>query len=432
MGINWKFWAKRKSPTQLIRDPKGIYYYSTSAPVTDETAMQVSAFYRGVIYVSTQISKLPWEVKNSQNEVEESSIAYLLNVQPNPEMTSMFFRLCMIQNAIIYGDSIAEIERDLSGKPVALWPIVGRSFDVIRLTDSQIGYRILAGDGFSSSKDIYLPKEDVFHVKNFHTKDGIRGQGVVAYANDVLGISLGADRMAGGLFSNGGMPSGILGVPGSLSAEAIDRISQSWKENHSGRRAGGTAVLEEGVKYQPISMAPDVLQFLESRKFNVLEIARFLGIPPTKLFDIDAATYANMENANLEVATDTLHVWAKSLELEADIKLLNTKRTKKRSELNLYDVFKGDMTTRSSYFSKLMQQGAITPNEIRRREGMAPYEGGDRFWIAVNNYSPSDRVDEIIDSNINKGQAASTRDKPEDLNVSAELEREVLKLFKGK
>lgn len=214
--------------------------------------------------------------------------------------------------------------------------------------------------------------------------------------------------MASGIFNNAGVPAGVLKVAGKMSDEAYKRLEKSWKEQNAGRKAGGVAILEEGAVFEALNLDPDVLQFLESRKFGVLEIARFLGLPPTKLFDSASATYSNVENANLEVATDTLDAWANNLEMEADVKLLNGRFGGRFTELDLYAVFRGDMTTRSNYFSKMMQSGAITPNQIRAREGLAPYKDGERYYIAVNNFSPADRIDEIIDAQVaGKSQPAT-------------------------
>jgi HK97 family phage portal protein len=383
--------------------------------------MQVSAFYRGIIYISTQIAKLPWQVKDSKNNIQDGNVATLLDLIPNSEMSAFQFRLTMVQNAIVYGNAYAEIVRNALGQPVAIWPIRPRDVEPYRMSDGKLIYRVIGGSSVEPNSDVYLPTENVFHIKNFHTKDGIVGQGVVAYAQDILGISLGADQTAGTLFANGGLPSGTLEVPGTLSPEAAKRLQDSWKANHGGRKAGGVAVLEQGVKFNAISMTPDVLQFLESREFNILEIARFLGLPPSKLFDIKGQNYNSQEQSNLEVATDTLDAWTKNLEIEADIKLLNKRFGGRRTEMDLYEIFRGDMTTRANYFSKMMQAGAITPNQIRMKEGLAPYEGGDRYWIAVNNFSPADRVDEIIDSQITKNEPQPARQPETQNQQEAEL-----------
>ena len=403
MAFSWKsLFAIRKSPKDQVLSSRRGFKVTGGTNVNEETAMQVSSFYRGVIYISSQIAKLPWKIKDAKNQILDADrIQTLLDLSPNDEMNAMTFRMVMIQNAIIHGNSYAEIERDTLGRPVKLWPIPSKSMEVARRRDTgELYYRVMGGSISVPGGDVYFKPADIYHVKNFHTKDGVLGQGVVAYAADTLGISLGADRMAGNLFSNGGIPSGVLEVPGTLSDEALERIKSSWDENHGGRKTGGLAIFEEGMKYNTISVSPDVMQFLESRKFGVLEIARFLGLPPTKLFDTDAATFNNQENSNLEVATDTLDAWAKNLEMEADIKLLNKRFNGRYSELDLYAIFRGDMETRAKYFSSMMQTGSITPNEIREKEGMSPYPDGDRFYIAVNNFSPSDRIDEIIDAQI--------------------------------
>lgn len=388
----------RFTRTVQINGPRRAWGGKGSVAVNEDSSMQVAAFNRGLIYISTQIAKLPWEVKDKGNNILSGDISNLLNLAPNPEMNAFTFRLTMVQQAIIHGNSYAEIERTVSGTPLYMWPI--RTQDVTPTRDAKTGrlvYRVNQGSGIS----LFLEPRDIFHVKNFHTKDGIIGQGVVAYGMETLGITLAADRMAAGIFNNGGVPSGVLSHPGTLSDEAYARIKKSWDEQNSGRKAGGAAILEEGTKYESINIAPDVLQFLESRQFSVLEVARFLGVPPTKLFDITAATYSNVENANLEVATDTLDSWAVNLEMEADVKLLNNRYGGRFTELDLYAVFRGDMKTRSDYFKTLMSIGAITPNQIRQREGMPGYgTQGDNYYISTNNLTPADRLDEVIDAQI--------------------------------
>jgi len=411
MAFSFKNFISRFSSKESISAPRRSLGFAAGSVVSEDSAMQVSALYRGLMYISSQIAKLPWEVKDRQNKQIEDNVSYLIGLRPNPEMNAMSFRLVMIQQAILSGNSYAEIERDLTGRPVNLWPIPSANVEVKRTPDGSLVYEVKASSSYSSNGPVYLRPNDMFHVKNFHTKDGIVGQGVISYGMAVLGIALGADRMAGNLFANGGLPSGVLEAPGTLGDEAFLRLKKSWDEAHTGKKTGGIAILEEGLKYNSVMMQPDVMQFLESREFNVLEIARFLGLPPTKLYDIKASTYSNQEQSNLEVATDTIDSWCRALEMEADIKLLNSRYGGKRTEFDLYEIFRGDMTTRSNYFGKMMQVAAMSPNEIRIREGMSPYSDGDRLYIANNNYAPVDRIDEIIDSQINSDTSSTPTDK---------------------
>jgi len=427
MNFFAKIFSKRQtgvSKPEIDRRP--LFVFSGGTTVTPDTCMEIAAYYRGVIYIATQIAKLPWESKDADNRTINDDITYLLKTSPNPEMSSFMFRLTAVIQALNYGNFYAEIERDIRGRPKYIWPIDPSRVCVERSTNGQLYYRVAAGDvsrlGYSADDVILLPK-DIFHIRNFHTLDGIVGQNIVGFASQTLGTSLGANTFANALFTNGGLPSGVLESEGVLSDEAYKRLQESWDSNRGGKKTGSTAILEEGTKYKPVSIPPDVLQFLESRKFSVLEIARFLGVPPSKLFDVDVATYANLEQANLEVSTDTLDAWARNFETEADMKLLSGGYAGRKTEMDLYALSRGDMASRSTYFTKMMQNASITPNEIRKKEGMAPYAGGDRYYVATNNLTPQDRLDEVIDSQVSKGDVEDT----EEDNLEKELTNALVK-----
>ena len=422
-----KFWNRQKTQKDSQPDsPKRAFGFSGGTHINSSTSMEVAAYYRGLVYVSTQIAKLPWHVKDKNNNIIENTVSGILRLSPNPEMNIFQFKLLAVVEAINEGNHYSEIERDIFGRAIGIHPINKGACVPVRDRNGKLWYRI---DSTSSANGIeaYLPPEDVFAVRNFHTNDGIVGQGVIAYAMTALGIAKGADNFANALYANGGMPSGILTVPGGLDDEAFARFKDSWNDANSGRKTGGTAVLEEGTKYDPMSLAPDVLQFIESRKFSVLEMARFLGVPPQKLYDSASATYNNIEHANLEVVTDTLDSWACNLEKEADVKLLkNYKDGSYKTEMDIRSVFRGDMKTRAEYFGKRMSTASMTPNQIREMEGDAPYEGGDEYYIANNNFSPVSRQDEIIDSQIsNANKKKETEDAENELANSAKtiLER---------
>jgi len=398
MNIFQSIWARITSPGKYIFGPRRPFWARGGTVVNEDNATQVAAFHRGLIYISTQIAKLPWDVKDSTNNIVEGGISSLLNLSPNPEMNAFRWRLCMVQQAIIHGNAYAEIERDGAGRPIAMWPLESARMELQRtITNGALVYAYADPDGGT----IYMSPRDVFHLPNFHTKDGLIGQGIISYGREVLGIQIAADNMAAGIFHNSGIPSGVLTHPGKLSDEAYLRLKESWMEQQGGRKSGSTSILEEGLVYTPINIDPNALQFLQSRQFGVLEIARFLGVPPTKLFDVTASTYSNVEQSNLEVATDTLDTWATNLEIEADVKLLNNRYGGRFTDIDLYAIFRGDMKSRSDYFKAMMSVGAMTPNQIRAREGLPGYgKEGDNYYIATNNFTPVDRMDELIDADI--------------------------------
>ncbi len=387
------------STSNLIRG------YEYGQRITERTSLEVAGFYRGLFYIASQIAKLPWDIKTIDNQLlnKTSEIYWLLNRAPNAEMTAFHWKSLMVYSCILRGNGYNEIVRSMDGKIRAIYPIMYHDVCLIRTSDGQLLYQM------SSTTDnsvVYLRPDEVLHFRNVHTEDGINGMSIINYADKVLGTAKGADKMAGALFQNSGLPSGVLQTDKTLSAEAIERLKVDWKRKFGGNSAGGVSVLEEGMSFNPINFAPDVLQFLESRQFSVLEIARFLSVPPSKLYVPESQTYNNIEHANIEVGNDTIDVWARVFEQEVDIKLLPNRRMK--SEMDLQQLFRGDMDTRSKYFSAMLQAGAITPNEIRRKEGLEPYEGGDEHYIATNNLTPVSRHNEIIDAQVNK-------DKPSEL-----------------
>lgn len=399
-----KFFNLSKYKKDQVEGARRVYNFSGGSNVNPDTAMQISAFNRGLIYVSSQIAKLPFHVKDSNRKILDTDpVSLLLDLSANSEMNSMMFRLVMVQGAVTHGNMIAEIERDRIGRPIALHPLKPTHWQLERDSNSNmLYYRVF--NGVSDTRDAILDPRDVFHIRNFHTKDGLLGQGVVAYGSETLGISLGADKFANSLYANGGLPSGYLEHEGILSEESAQRLKEGWSDSFGGRKVGGTAVLEKGTKYVPLSHDPQVLQFLESRKFSVLEIARFLGVPPQKLYDSDSQTYNNIEHSNLEVVNDTLDAWAKLFELEADIKLLNKRRGGKHTQMNLFAVYRGDSKARSDYYKSQMQTASITPNEIRELEGRPSYDGGDNYYIASNNFTPVDMQRDLIQSQIDKNE----------------------------
>ena len=430
MGI-FSFFNKANYKPSQVETPRTLYSYSGGGQVNPETAMKVAAYYRGLIYISTQIAKLPWVLKKDNNKRVFNSVGDILEFSANQTLDSMGFRLLAIQTAINKGNFFAEIERDLLGKAVALHPMETEDLTLWRTPEGGIVYKVAGGK--VTGEDVYLQPKDVFHIRNFHrTSDGLMGQGLVAYASEAIGTQQGGDRFANALFTNGGLPSGVLTVQGTLSDEAYERLKKTWKESTGGRNTGSAAILEEGTVYNTVSFSPEMLQFLGSRQFGISEIARFVGFSPSKLFDTTAATYSNIEHSNLEVVTDTLDAWARTFEMEANIKLLDTPKTRVRSELELYDVFRGDMNTRVNYFSKMMQSASITPNEIREKEGMTPYEGGEEFFLASNNFTPMSRVNDIIDSQISKSDPKEINTKDEENTVEKELQMAALTLLKRK
>lgn len=387
---------KPTSPTRSSYFPS----YQYGQAVTSDSALEVSAFYRGCWYLSTQIAKLPWDIKTTQNQIinERNNIWYLLNRKTNSEMPSFHFKALMMYGCLLKGNGFAEIVKDSTGRIRSFYPIMHHDVCLIRNENGVLYYQISNTNGQVLT---YFKPEEILHFRGPHTEDGINGLSPINYAKKVLGIAKGADKMAGAMFENAGMPSGTLETDSVLNEDVIERLRQTWKEKYGRESSGGVAVLEQGMKFNPINFAPDVMQFLESRKFSVIEIARFLNVPPAKLYTIEAQTYNNIEHTNLEVGNDTIDVWARIFEQEIDVKVLDRSL---RSEMDLHQLYRGDAKTRSDYYKSMVGIGAMTPNQVRMRDGLEPYENGDEYYISSNNLTPISRINEVIDSQISSSQ----------------------------
>lgn len=411
MNIIPRIFNRRKTknsnqPTTSGR--RGLFIGGSFTFVDEDIAMTVSAMNRGVIYIATQMAKLPWNVKDANKEVIDShELNFLLNrcCVENYETTSFMVKVFLIIQAIMTGNAFAEIDRGFDGKIKGIYPLLSADVQLWRREDGRLVYLV---NNYSGGQVVLFP-EEIYHLRNFHTKDALSGQGIVSYAATTLGISVGADKFANSLFSNSGLPSGSLEVQGTLSDTAFERLRESWKAAVGGAKTGSVAILEEGTKFNPITFAPDVLQFIETRKFGVPEIARFLGVPPTKLYSQEQATYNNNEQDNMSVINDTISAWASNMENEADLKFFG-KNMKYHTEIDLFEIAKGDMNTRSDYYQRMFGLGAMTSNQIRKKEGMSSHKDGDRYYVAANNFVPVEHVDTLVADRSNTSKSSKELD----------------------
>ena len=299
-----------------------------------DSSMKVSAYYRGVMYIATQVAKLPIRIKDEKmQQITTKDILLLqrvLNKVPNKEMHSFTFWCYMIISSINRGNGYAEIIRDKAGRIVELYPIHPDSVVPFRDTDDVLKYRIVGGSRTRPGEDYILASSDIFHLKNPNTNEGIFGVSTIHHAASSLGVALGAEKFSNGLYANGGMPSGVLEAPNKLSTEAAQRLKARWDERFGDNKVGGTAVLEEGLQYKSITLQPDQLQFIETKKFTIPQMARFLGVSPVKLYDTSAKS-EKVEDENIISVIDTIDPWVRNIESEIDLKFFNGSPRKNRT-----------------------------------------------------------------------------------------------------
>lgn len=363
---------------------------SAGVRVDHDTALKISAVWAAVRVIAENIAGLPWRayrrLPNGDHEVQsQHPVTSVLHRWPNAEMTPFTFRETLLGWALTWGNGYAEIERDAAGRVTGLWPIAPDRVEVRREPDGELLYLVTQYSG-NGRRQVDVPAKDMFHLHGLGF-DGLTGYSVVSYAAKSMGISLAAEEFGAAFFGNGSTVHGVLQHPGKLKEEAKQMISESWAAMHQGAAsAWKTAVLEEGMTWHNIGLPPGDSQFLETRQFQVNDIARWFRVPPHKLGDLTKTSYASQEHASIEFVTEALVPWCIRLEQEADRKLFGLS-----SSSNLYTkigvnaLLRGDMAARSSFYKEMYYLGVLSINEIRQLEDMNSIgEDGDARFVQAN------------------------------------------------
>lgn len=303
----------RDKPVNKISDNRYNFYVGTSSSgkrVTEQTAMTMSAVYACVRILSETIASLPLHVYEYTNLGSTKAIKHplykILHDEPNSEMTSFIFRETLMTHLLLWGNAYAQIIRNGRGDVLGLYPLMPDRIKVDRDDSGEIFYEYCM-----TSKTIKLSNKDVLHIPGLGF-DGLVGYSPIAMAKNAIGMSISAEEYGAKFFSNGATPSGILEHPGTI--KNPEAMRESWSRGFSGNNSHKVAILEEGMKYTPISISPNEAQFLETRKFQITEIARIFRIPPHMVGDLEKSSFSNIEQQSLEFVKYTLDPWVSSWE----------------------------------------------------------------------------------------------------------------------
>jgi len=394
--------AKRSQTTVIKKVVNEILGGSTSSAgvsVTPGTAMRTSAVWACVRVLSFGLAALPLHTLVDDNGNKRKATwtreYQMLHRTPNPEQTSFTFRQTEMAQLCLYGNAYSEIEFDDSGYAVALWPIPAWCCEPMRTKDQELFYRVVMPKS-GESRD--LPAYRVLHVMGLGT-DGMKGMSPIRQHAQSIGISLAAEIFGGQFFGQGMNVGGVVEHPMSLSDQGSKNLARSLNEKYAG--LGNThriLLLEEGMKYQKVGIPPNEAQFLETRQFQVEDIARIYGVQLHKIGHLLHATFSNIEHQGIEFVTDTMLPWCVNWEQEYDRKLFDGGRY--YTKHNLEGLLRGDTAARAAFYRELFYLSSISPDEIREKEDMNPIPAGlgNRYYVQAN-MIPADRIDEQIDKN---------------------------------
>ena len=350
--------------------------------VTDESALSHSAVYACCRVLADSIASLPLEVfrqlPDGNTELATTHPVHrLINTAPSPLYSSHNFRSAAQLHIGIRGNAYAKIKRDGWGRPTEIRLLNPTTVTPFFYKDD-LFYRI------EGEKTVLRPDE-LIHVAGM-TWDGVIGKSPIQVARETVGMGLAATQYGAKIFSEGTHLAGVLEHPQKLTPEQVGTLRDSWKKNYAGvNNSGGIAVLENGMKFTPISLTPEDSRFIESQKLGIAAIARIYRVPLHMIGELDRATFSNIEQQSIEFVQHTLRPLVKNWEQELNRKLF---RPSEQGEFfvrfNLNALMRGDMTARSNFYRALFNMRAISPNEIRQLEGLNAYEGGDEYYLQMN------------------------------------------------
>lgn len=383
--------VKRERPSSdrvyLGRKQAGVF-------VDEDRALTHAAVWASVRIISETIAALPWRahrrIDRGNELMDGSDLDYILHVQSNPEQSAFSFRETALAHALLWGNGYGEIERNQRGEAWNVWTMQPDKCHPDRTADGRIWY-VIGGQPT-------LPAENVFHLKGLGF-DGLVGYPVVLHAARTIGLGLALDTMAANTFANGGSPGVIIKQKEgrNLTAEGVVNLLKSFEDRFQGPSNAGRAMyLDGGMETEVLAQPLSALQFLESRKFQISEIARWFRVPPHKLADLDRATFSNIEHQALEFVTDTLVPWITRLETEAQIKLVgrNNRMGRVYTKINVAGLLRGDIKSRYDAYGVGRDKGWLSANDIRAMEDMNPVAGGDEYLVQ-SQMVPQDMLREI-------------------------------------
>lgn len=404
-----RLWKKENRSTESLADldrrMDAAVGYGVNG-VSDKTAMNMATVFNAATIRTQYLAMVPLVTYYSQDGKKEkfkgSPIYSLLHDKPNPLMTSFSWRSTMELHALFYGGGFSRIERDTLGRPIYLWLLDGRCMSA-RLTADRRGleWEYRKPDGQVE----IIRDENVLHIPGL-SFDGVNGEGIIKLAARSMNISQSAEAFGEKFYSNGLNAGGALQHPGTLSDEAFKHLKESLEKNNSGLvNAYKPLILEEGLTWNKITFSPEEAQFLATRQFQDVEIARWFNLPLRMLKMPDASGLRNVEQISIEMVQGTMLPRYVAWEQELNTKLFGI-NANRFAEFNVDGLLRGDAKTRADVSHIMRLDGALNANEWRARENMNPIEGdkGEEYWgqpnLAANKSNTDDDDDSIANAEI--------------------------------
>lgn len=348
-----------------------------SGPVNPQTAQSVSAVYACVSAISETIASLPlhlYERGPQRTKAIKHPLYSVIHDIANEYQTALEFREWMQACVLLRGNAYAKVERGYDGQVRNLTPIHPDRMSLIRTANGVIyEYADHAG------KVHRLLQEEVFHLKHRAGDEILLGVSPITASRETIELSISERDHGNATFKNGARLSGILKFPQALKAEQRTALKASWDSQHSGgANAGKTAILDNGVEYQTVSMTLEDAEWIAARKFSVEEVARLFRVPPTVIGDLTHGNFSNSVEMSRQFVTLSLRRHLVMWEQAISKQLLTTAgRAKYKPEHSVEGLLRGDAKNRADFYKSGIDAGWMLKSEARRLENLPAIEGID-------------------------------------------------------
>lgn len=402
-----QFFASLENPAVPLSDPDEWTYEAlggggesdAGVRINQRTVLGYPPVWRGINLLADGIKKTPLRVykrqPNNGKERAPQHPGYKVIRKPNELMTEGIFKQLMTFHTILHGNGFAYIEHNGRGEPTRLLtldPLFTAPINEIRGDYKQLWYVTRIGNEFAR-----LRPEEVLHLRRL-SHDGINGFSLLYIMRHALGLGMAARKFGSHFFKHGSNQAGILMVPQHFKKEAIDNLLRSWDRMATGLAAAHkVSLLQDGAKFVPTSITPEQGQFLQTRQFEVREVANILGLPPHKLGDSSRLAYNSLEQENASYLDESLDPWLVMWEEECNEKLLTEEEKSADStyfEFNRNAIVRIDAKSRSERSARLVGSGLMTINEGRLEDGLPTLgpDGDVRYrpvnWVEIGNEPP--------------------------------------------
>jgi len=388
MGIlNWFRNKETRStfaqPTSWLSTAFGGTATASGQVVTVDSSLREPAVFACVRVISEDVASLPCKIyqKGSDGDREQISshpVARLFQVAPNPEMSVFSYVETMQQHLLLYGNAYSEIERNGIGDPIALW-ILKPSLMRIKIVDGAVIYEYDNRMSFESDK--------ILHIRGM-SSDGILGLSPIQYMRETIGGLSAMSKAGNKFFANASRPSGVLSHPAKLSEDAAKRLRQGWDGMYSGLsdNIGRTAILEEGMRFDSMSIPHSDAQWIEAKAFALQDIARIYRIPPHMIGDLSRSSFSNIESQQISYMQQTVMPWTRRWSAEINRSLLKSDDNSIFSEFLAEEMLRGNTTERFDAYRTARETGWMSVNEIRQKENMPKLQSpaGDSYIQPLN------------------------------------------------